>query len=162
MVVNKRKKNSRQRGTHTHGWGSKKKHRGAGHRGGRGKAGSGAKGDAKKPRYWKDKDYFGKKGFTSLKKVKSGKPKTINLSLLETKISEWISKGIAVEEKGVIKIDLSKTGYSKLLGTGKINRQLEVTVKEASAKAKSRIEEAKGKVLLSKKQESESKAAQEA
>ena len=36
-----RKKNTRQRGSHTHGWGAKKKHRGAGNRGGRGNAGSG-------------------------------------------------------------------------------------------------------------------------
>ena len=45
MTHNKRKKNSRQRGEWTHGWGAKKKHRGAGHRGGRGNAGSGKRGE---------------------------------------------------------------------------------------------------------------------
>ena len=62
MTINKRKKNSRQRGSWTHGWGSKKKHRGAGHRGGKGNAGTGKKGDAKKPKIWKNKKYFGKYG----------------------------------------------------------------------------------------------------
>ena len=50
---NKRSKNSRQRGSKTHGWGAMKKHRGAGHRGGRGAAGSGKRGDAKKPSIWR-------------------------------------------------------------------------------------------------------------
>ena len=52
MTVNKRKKNSRQRGSHTHGWGAMKKHRGAGNRGGRGAAGSGKRADSKKPSIW--------------------------------------------------------------------------------------------------------------
>ena len=65
MTDNKRSKNSRQRGSKTHGWGSMKKHRGAGHRGGRGAAGSGKRGDAKKPSIWKDKRYAGRYGFTS-------------------------------------------------------------------------------------------------
>jgi large subunit ribosomal protein L15 len=62
-MTNKRSKQSRNRGSHTHGGGSMKKRRGAGSRGGKGKAGSGKRGDAKKPMYWKDKNYFGKKGF---------------------------------------------------------------------------------------------------
>ena len=48
MVTNKRSKDTRQRGSNTHGWGAMKKHRGAGHRGGRGNAGTGKRGDAKK------------------------------------------------------------------------------------------------------------------
>ncbi len=48
MAINKQKKNVRQRGTKTHGYGSMKKHRGAGHRGGRGNAGSGKRGDKKR------------------------------------------------------------------------------------------------------------------
>ena len=76
MVVNKQKKNKRQRAGTTHGWGSMKKHRGAGHRGGRGKAGSGKRGDAKKPSSWKNKKYFGVNGFNS----KSSKIKSINLN----------------------------------------------------------------------------------
>ena len=58
MVVNKLKKKVKYRGSKTHGCGSMKKRRGAGHRGGRGAAGSGKRGDAKKPSIWNEK-YFG-------------------------------------------------------------------------------------------------------
>ena len=103
--MNKRKKNTRQRGTHTHGWGSKKKHRGAGNRGGRGNAGSGKRGDGKKPSYWKDRSYYKNKGFTSLKTPL----KTINIKQL-SKIEET-------------KINLTEMGYDKLLGTGTPDRK---------------------------------------
>ncbi len=43
------KKNKRQRGLSSHGWGHKKKHRGAGNRGGKGMAGTGKRADTKKP-----------------------------------------------------------------------------------------------------------------
>ena len=65
MVVNKRKKNSRQRGSTTHGFGSKKKHRGHGSRGGSGLAGTGKRADAKKPSFWHDTEYFGGHGFVN-------------------------------------------------------------------------------------------------
>ena len=70
MTLNKRKKATRQRGSKTHGWGSMKKHRGAGNRGGRGRAGSGKRGDAKKPSYQK-KAYLGGHGFKSKRDRKS-------------------------------------------------------------------------------------------
>ena len=54
MVVNKRKKFSRQRGGHTHGWGSKKKHRGSGNRGGKGMGGTGKRADQVKTLIWKE------------------------------------------------------------------------------------------------------------
>ena len=121
----KRKKNTRQRGSHTHGWGSKKKHRGAGHRGGRGKAGSGKRGDAKKPSFWKnDKP----KGFSSLKKP----IKTINISELH-KFSET-------------NIDLGKEGYDKLLGKGIPDRKYELNIFYASESAIEKIEKTGGSV----------------
>ncbi len=147
MAYNKRKKNSRQRGSWTHGWGSKKKHRGAGHRGGRGAAGSGKKGDAKKPRYWKEK-YFGKTGFTSLKKINS-KEKPISLSMIRDQLDKWVAQGLAVKDNDSFKIDLSGMGYTKLLGTGKINSKLSITVPHASGKAKEKVEAAKGTISIS-------------
>ena len=47
MTVNRRRKRVRQRGSKTHGWGAKKKHRGKGNRGGKGMAGSGKRADSK-------------------------------------------------------------------------------------------------------------------
>jgi len=135
--MKKRKKNIRQRGSHTHGWGSKKKHRGAGNRGGRGKAGSGKRGDAKKPSFWKNKNYSGKsKGFKSLKKPL----KTINIEELK-KFKET-------------KIDLTKEGYDKLLGKETPSRKYDLIVSQASELAIKKIKKAGGTVsgLKEKKQ----------
>ncbi|MFH1589778.1 MAG: uL15m family ribosomal protein [archaeon] len=126
----KRKKNTRQRGTHTHGWGAKKKHRGAGSRGGRGNAGSGKRGDAKKPSYWKDISYFKNKGFFSKRTVL----KSINISDIN-KFSDT-------------KIDLSKKGYDKLLGMGNTSKKYEISVSYASESAIKKIEKAGGSVSL--------------
>lgn len=142
--MNKRKKNSRQRGTHTHGWGSKKKHRGAGNRGGRGNAGSGKRGDAKKPSFWKDPSYYKGKGFVSLKKSL----KAINISQL----SKFRNSSI----------DLSKEGYDKLLGIGKPDKKYALKVSYASESAIKKIYEAGGAVtLLKAKKEKKPKAPQE-
>ena len=97
MVINKRKKNSRQRGSWTHGWGEKKKHRGAGHRGGRGRAGTGKKGDAKKPSVWKNTKYFGKFGFKKKNVKEAIKP--INLRDIEIKLNNWLNKALQSQPK---------------------------------------------------------------
>jgi len=144
MTHNKRKKNSRARGEWTHGWGAKKKHRGAGHRGGRGLAGSGKRGDAKKPRYWHDTKYFGKNGFSSLKI----KVKAIGLSHLDSMIETLLKNGKAQINKDIIIINLKNIHYQKLLGTGKTNKKLEITVETASEKAIEKIKKAGGNVIL--------------
>lgn len=154
MAYNKRKKNSRQRGSWTHGWGAKKKHRGAGHRGGRGNAGTGKKGDAKKTRYWKDSQYFGKHGFTSTSQ-KAGKITTINLAHLETILETLMAKGKATKQKDMIQINLSDLKYNKLLGAGNLTAKLEITVEEASEAAINKVEKAGGKVMLLKKTQKE-------
>ncbi len=133
MVVNKRKKNSRQRGSHTHGWGSKKKHRGAGNRGGRGMAGTGKRADQLKTKFWTEK-YFGKTGFISRTRKKTA---AINLSMLPQK-SE---------------INLAELGYNKLLGSGRISRKVVVHVESASAKAIEKIKQAGGSVILTGKKQ---------
>ena len=142
MVVNKRKKNSRAHGSWTHGWGEKKKHRGAGHRGGRGAAGSGKRGDAKKPTIWKAK-YFGKYGFT-----KRSFSNPINIKTIEDSLKSWLAKKKIEEKEGTFIIDLSKLGYDKLLGTGNPINKLQIAVKSASEKAKEKIAQAGGEVKL--------------
>ena len=149
MTHNKRKKNSRQRGEWTHGWGAKKKHRGAGHRGGRGNAGSGKRGDAKKPSYWTDKKYFGKDGFISINKKAIN---TVGISHLDSMIDSLISKGKASVKEGVISINLKDVGVHKLLGNGFTNRKLEIVVDMASEKAVEKIQKAGGKVILPSKE----------
>jgi len=137
MVVNTRKKFSRQRASHTHGWGSKKKHRGAGSRGGRGRAGTGKRGDAMKPSYWKNKKYFGKYGFK--KKGIKKEIKTVNIDYIEEKIDKFLKDGI---------VDLKKLGYNKLLGRGNVKTKLKIKVESASAKAIEKIKKAGGEVVL--------------
>jgi len=136
MVDRKRKKNSRLRGSHTHGWGAKKKHRGAGSRGGRGNAGSGKRGDAKKPRYWNDMSYYKSKGFVSLR----SKLKSINIKNLN-KFKET-------------SIDLTKAGFDKLLSNGVVDKKYNIIVSYASESAIKKIEDAGGSVsgLFTKKE----------
>jgi large subunit ribosomal protein L15 len=135
MVVRKRTKFSRQRASFTHGWGSKKKHRGAGSRGGKGMAGTGKRADQRKPQIWKDKKYFGKHGFTSRTKA----IKAINVKELQVLVGE-----------GKEEINLREKGYGKLIGSGKITKKVIVSVNSASAAAIAKIEEAGGKVTLLK------------
>ena len=149
MTHNKRKKNTRQRGEWTHGWGAKKKHRGAGHRGGRGLAGSGKRGDAKKPRYWKDNKYFGKNGFSS---INPNKVSAIGISHLDSIIDTLIKTGKATQNKDTIIINLKDIKCRKLLGTGNINKKLEITAEMATPKAIDKIQKAGGTVNLLKQE----------
>jgi len=133
MTVNKRKKFVRFRGSKTHGWGSMKKHRGAGNRGGRGMAGSGKRADTKKPTIIKEygyQNYFGKHGFSRPQKVIK-EIKTINVGDLKF-------------EK--IEVNLSELGYGKLLGKGKPDKGYTVIVKSCSNLAKEKIEKSGGSV----------------
>jgi large subunit ribosomal protein L15 len=127
MTVRFRKKNLRQRGSSSHGWGSKKKHRGGGSRGGRGLAGR------HKHKYsyvvTKEPGYFGFKGFTSRK----GKEKAIN-----------IDEVMKIDSDD---IDLTAAGYGKLLSRGTASRAVTVRVAKFSLKAKDKIEKAGGKIV---------------
>jgi len=127
----KRKKVRKMRGSHTHGYGSKKKHRGKGSRGGKGYAGSDKHKKSYISRY--EPEHFGKHGFTSLKKLKKS-IRIINLDGLEK-----ISKGN--------EIDLTQLGYDKLLGKGNVTRPLTIRVKLFSKMAKDKVEKVGGKIV---------------
>ncbi len=131
--VKKTKKSKGLRGTTTHGWGARKKHKGSGHRGGFGMAGTGKRADQKKTLINKKygNKYFGKQGITS-KGTKKKKEKVINLRDL-------------VEKFGNKKeIDLS--GY-KILGDGEVKRALVIKAKEFSKSAREKIEKVGGKCI---------------
>ena len=134
MTLIKRSKFSRARGNKTHGWGHKKKHRGSGNRGGKGNAGTGKRADSKKPSIWKNKNYLGKHGFTSVSIKQNKVINIITLITLDKKFKEGA-------------INLTELGYDKLLATGKVSKKFEVTVKMATPKAIEKIEAAGGKVL---------------
>lgn len=144
MTVNKRKKFSRLRGNTSHGYGSKKKHRGSGNRGGKGMAGSGKRADSKKPSLWKQKKYFGKYGFVS-KNVK--RIKAVNINYLEESILRLPSDAVS-KENDLFFVDLKKIGFDKLLSTGNVTNKYKIKVPYASKKAVEKVKSNGGEVIL--------------
>ena len=144
-MINKRKKLSRYRGTHTHGGGAKKKRRGSGHRGGVGMAGSGKRADHKKPMVLKlfGKHYLGKYGFKNQNKI--SKIKILNVEDLDRNLNNYIKNNLVQKDKDIYLINLKNIGYDKLLGSGKIMNKYKIMGK-VSGKAKAKIEEAGGLV----------------
>ena len=145
MVVNKRRKTSRFRGSHTHGWGSKKKHRGSGHRGGKGMAGTGKRADQKKPSIWKER-YFGKRGFKKKGLILNINP--INLIDIELHLNSYIDRKLITKKDGFFEVKLVDLGYNKLLSTGKVKNKYRITTLYASAKAVEKVKQAGGEVII--------------
>ena len=145
MTVNKRKKNERQRGHKTHGWGAKKKHRGKGHHGGAGMAGTGKRADSKKPSIWKNLDYFGKHGFIS--KTPKVKINAINISFIEQHLNKFLSSNLIKKEDSYYSVELEKIGYNKLLGDGRVSMKFKIKTPYASKTAVEKIREAGGEVI---------------
>lgn len=177
MLKQKRSKFSRMRGSMTHGGGHKKKRRGAGHRGGVGLSGTGARGDAQKAgllansknfmkKYtavhgikMKDlkksllkKDYFGKRGFNSIKKKSKN---TISLREIEENFDKLVELGLIIKEKDGFVFDANVGKYDKILGKSKFSKKLKVICSEISDSAKQKILDAGGEVIV--KENSESK-----
>jgi large subunit ribosomal protein L15 len=116
----------------THGRG-KKGGRGAGLRGGKGNAGLGKHKVMHMLKY--DPDHFGRYGFTRHSANKE-KIHTINVGQLEE---------IYPNKKT---IDLTKEGYHKLLGGGKITTSITIKVAAASEKAIEKIAAQGGEVKI--------------
>ncbi len=139
MVVNKRRKVKRMRGSRRHGWG--RMHRGSGQRGGAGNAGSGKRADAKKPSC-ADRG-VGKHGFKAKGPVAA--VKEITLQTLDERLSQFADKGA---KSDVTSVDLTKLGYTKLLGTGRIGSKVKITIAAASRGAIEKVKAAGGEVLV--------------
>jgi len=134
MVVRFRKKSRRMRGSKTHGWGMKKKHRGAGSQGGRGQAGM-----LKHKKSWmimNEPNHFGERGFKVPLEVKS-KVKAITLKDLDV-LAKKLNKN---------EIDISELGFDKVLSNGKLTQPLTIKAKKFVDKAKQKIEDAGGKAI---------------
>jgi len=134
MVVRFRKKVRRMRGSHTHGWGAKKKHRGAGSRGGRGQAGM-----LKHKKSWmlkNDPHHFGERGFKIPTEVRNTE-KAITIKDVDV-----LARSLRKTE-----IDVSEYGYDKVLSNGKLTQPLTIKAKKFVEKAKKKIEEAGGKAI---------------
>jgi len=127
-----RTKTKKFRGSMTHGRG-KKGGRGAGLRGGRGNAGLMKHRHMYMTKYMPD--HFGRHGFKRHPSIVK-KDKIINVGQLEEKFP------------GTKDINLTKEGFDKLLGGGKINSGVKINVKAASQKAIDKIAEKGGEVKV--------------
>ena len=136
-------------GSRTHGRG-KKAGRGAGKRGGRGNAG------LHKHKYITAvkfmPDHFGRHGFKRPQNVVGAKI-TINLYNLDVKLDNLIKEGKIKKVKNKYELDLDVLGFDKILGTGTITKSVNITIKEATESAISKIKNAGGKVNLIKNKE---------
>ena len=143
-------KKRRQRGSRTHGGGSHKNRRGAGHRGGRGRAG-------------RDKHEFhnyeplGKSGFDRPQKVKRD-VETINVRTLDEDAVVLAAEGVAEETGDGYRIDardVVEDGHEvdavKLLGGGRVHNELEVVADDFSEDAAAALEDAGGEAVLSER-----------
>ena len=117
------------RGSKTHGWGSKKKHRGGGSQGGKGH--SGMMKHKKSLMIKEDPGHFGNVGFNVPKKVKIKAITLRDLDILAKKI-------------GKKEINLSEFGYQKVLSTGRITQPLKIKAAKIMEGAKEKIKQAGG------------------
>ena len=155
MTTHKRKKVVKYRGSKTHGGGAKKKRRGAGSRGGRGMAGTGKRADTKKPSISDNyKSYFGKHGF---KKKNPRVVIAVNLAYFQQKIDKLALQSLVQEKGGMYTVDLSRLGFDKLLGSGKLTKKINFTAKYASASAIEKVMKAGGSVNVLDQPEDEFK-----
>ncbi|QGA82208.1 uL15m family ribosomal protein [Halomicrobium sp. LC1Hm] len=138
-------KKRRQRGSRTHGGGSHKNRRGAGHRGGRGRAG-------------RDKHEFhnyepiGKSGFKRPQKVKE-EIAEVEVRELDEDAALLAAEGVAEETDGGYRIDAREVvdedaDAVKVLGAGQVRNELELVADAFSDGAREKIEAAGGSVEL--------------
>jgi large subunit ribosomal protein L15 len=147
-MIRRKKKVRKLRGSHTHGWGCKKKHRGGGSKGGKGMAGTGKRKNTKWT--WTIKyapDHLGKRGFHRPKVVQYA-PQTINLSDIDENIQLFLDMGVAYEEKGKIIVDTTQLGVDKVLGTGRLTKPVVIKAYYVTPKAEEKIKAIGGEVLL--------------
>jgi len=146
-MTNKKK---RQRGSRTHGGGSHKNRRGAGHRGGRGAAG-------------RDKHEFhqheplGKHGFTRPPKTQD-EVVTVDVRTLDEDAPLLAADGLAEEAGDGYRIDardVVEDGHEadvvKVLGSGQVRGELTLVADDFSESAREKVEAAGGSVELSER-----------
>ncbi|MUN28538.1 uL15 family ribosomal protein [Sulfuracidifex metallicus] len=140
MTVRVSKKSRKMRGSRTMGWGLRGQHRDRGVEGGR------QIGMSKDKWSWVvkyGKGWYGKHGFVN--------PTTIQIKAISLRqLDEMVRNGhIKVEEnEGKKFVDLSKFGYDKLLGGGKLSFPIVIKVEKSSKSAVEKVNEVGGQVIL--------------
>ena len=131
------------RGSRTCGGGTHKNRRGAGNRGGRGKAG-GCKHHFVRAML---RGYsYGKHGFKRPAEV-SRDVSIVNVGELDELAPYLVEEGLAEVKDGAYHINLENLGIEKVLGSGRVTKNLVVTSEEFSASAREKIENAGGSCI---------------
>ena len=140
-------KKKRQRGSRTHGGGTHKNRRGAGHRGGRGAAGRDKHEHHNHPP-------LGKSGFTRPEKAQT-EVVTVDVRELDEDAPLLVADGLAEETDGGYRIDehdvvdgADSADVVKVLGSGQVRNELEVVADDFSESAREKVEAAGGAVEL--------------
>ena len=146
-MTNKKK---RQRGSRTHGGGSQKNRRGAGHRGGRGDAG-------RDKHEQHNHEPLGKSGFKRPEKSQKD-VLTVDVRTLDEDAPLLVADDIAEETDGGYHIDVRDVvdgGYDvdvvKVLGSGQVRNELELVADAFSDQAETKVEAAGGSTQLSER-----------
>ncbi|MEF8975731.1 MAG: uL15 family ribosomal protein [Halapricum sp.] len=140
-------KKKRQRGSRTHGGGTHKNRRGAGHRGGRGAAG-------RDKHEFHNHEPLGKSGFTRPEKAKET-VETIDVRELDEDVPLLAAEGLAEETESGYRIDVrdivdpsEDVDAVKVLGAGQVRNELELVADGFSDGAIEKVEAAGGSVEL--------------
>jgi large subunit ribosomal protein L15 len=140
-------KKKRQRGSRTHGGGTHKNRRGAGHRGGRGAAG-------RDKHEFHNHEPLGKSGFTRPEKA-TETVETIDVRELDEDAPLLAADDLAEEDNGTYRIDVREVVDTsedvdavKVLGAGQVRNELELVADGFSAGAIEKVEAAGGSVEL--------------
>ncbi len=148
-MTNKKK---RQRGSRTHGGGSHKNRRGAGHRGGRGAAGRDKHEQHNHPPLGEEGS-----GFTPPAKVQD-EILTVDLQRLDEDAPLLAAEGVATETDAGYRIDIRELvdgGHDadavKLLGDGQVRRELEIVADAFSGSAREKLAAAGGEAVRSER-----------
>ncbi len=137
-------KKRRQRGSRTHGGGTHKNRRGAGHRGGRGAAG-------RSKHEMHNHPPLGKSGFSRPEKAQQTVA-TVELRRLDEDAALLAAEGVAEEQNGGYRIDArdladEDANTVKVLGTGQVRNELEVVADAFSDSAREKLEAAGGEAV---------------
>ena len=137
------RKSRRYRGSRYCGWGQIGQHRDSGSRGGVGNAG-------KHKHLWirtviEEPDRFGHASTNSHNR--NVVSHWINITRFDSLIQEDESKK---NSKGQYILDLNSLGYDKLLGGGQVSSKFEVRINRISEKAREKVEESGGEVVVIK------------
>ncbi|WP_121744586.1 uL15m family ribosomal protein [Natronorubrum halophilum] len=143
-------KKRRQRGSRTHSGGTHKNRRGAGHRGGRGRAG-------RSKHEFHNYEPKGKHGFKRPHDIRKDVAEIDVQKLDEDAIlyaaddlAEETDDGYALDARDIVE-DGHEVDIVKVLGSGQVRNQLEVTADAFSEAAQEKLEDAGGEAVLSER-----------